>query len=279
MTKVPPGPGKDGLGGEAGSRRGVGVPRGRRGVIADGVEQNRVHAVGNIRLLGWISRGKAGHQVGLRVHQRQETARGRQFEIGVQFVSHRRPVLARSEHHQVIAGRQHVIRESPIGSGSWARRSGDQPARFTAAAGAVVDFDPIRAIAILVEQRVFVGGHEFGDLQARAAAPGGPACRSNRRPGRRWCGSGRLRCSRWSPSSPARCPSAARENQRRTARAHRRSRSSAGTLLINRSAAVTPVTAWLKCTSMLRKAGTADSQPEKREWPPRCGEKLPARPG
>ncbi len=107
--------GKHGLRGEAGPDRGVGVPRRRRGVIADGVEQDRVHAVGNIRLLGWIGRGKEGHQIGLRIHQRQEAARGGQFEVGVQLVGHRRQVPAGSEHDQVIAGRQHVVGKRPLG--------------------------------------------------------------------------------------------------------------------------------------------------------------------
>ena len=141
-----------------------------------------------IRAIGGLNRtrrGEFGHDGRtIRLHQRQILAVVRESKIRVQRLARNTAVLVRRPHEQKAARRDRRGRELPFGQGKLV--VGEIPVGQVAQACAwIVDFDPVTELAVVVDDRVGVLGHEFVDPRRggdqaggrEAAGRGGP-CRA-----------------------------------------------------------------------------------------------------
>ena len=117
-----------------------------------------------VKLLGIFRSKLVGHGIPVRFHQGQVFAVAVQFEIRMQFAPRVVPILARGKHQQVIVRSEHFRGERPLGR--IALVVGQPPAiRVDRIVARVVNLDPVGRIAVLVQPRADVGGHELADLQ------------------------------------------------------------------------------------------------------------------
>ena len=158
-------------------QRGVGtgaVMRARRGhdEVAGDARVHAVAPVGDVlQLRIRIGGRKLRDDVGVWVHEGEVFAAGGESEIAVQLRQIVRAVLARGEDHEVaVAHEGRAIRDAPLGQVVHAVRE-EPAADVRGRTAGIVNFNPVRGVAVLVAQRVravaIVHGEKFRNDEDR----------------------------------------------------------------------------------------------------------------